>query len=542
MDTEVLVVGAGPVGLTTAHELRRRAVDVIVLDRRHAPAPFAKAVGIQPRTVELWDGAGVARAALDAAATLRGAIVYVNGEQVSRIELRLPDEVPYRFLALPQYETERVLAEALSTFGTHVQRGVELVDFVQDDAEVTATVRDLEGERTITARYLVGCDGAHSRVRSRLGLAFEGGAIANEFMLADVELDWDLPTGYSVRATRRSGDGPDDLLVCIPLPGRGRYRVSMLAPAELSTGDVPAERVQHGLEGGRAPQLRHIQAVLDRLAPQPTTASHLRWSSVFRISHRLVDRYGLGRVFVAGDAAHIHPPTGAQGMNTGIQDAFNLAWKLELAVRDVAAEGLLDSYHSERHPVGEEVVGRTVRAARTGIAAGDSDDLDTVLAREAQLLVGYPDSPLVGEDIGDGALDGAAPAAGQRAPDATGLHQDAVSYPIRLHELLRHGGHTLLLWAGDDHAVEAQRRLCDQVSGELRERVHCHLVVAAEVALADTAGPVLRDGSHRFASAYGTTGTEVAAYLIRPDGYVAYRSDRPAAAAILTHLRRTLRW
>jgi 2-polyprenyl-6-methoxyphenol hydroxylase-like FAD-dependent oxidoreductase len=542
VDTEVLVVGGGPVGLTAAHELRRRAVDVLVLDRRPEPAPFAKAVGIQPRTVELWDCAGIARDALDAAATLRGAIVYVNGEQVSRIELQLPDEVPYRFLALPQYETERVLAEALSTFGTHVQRGVELVGFDQDDAAVNATVRDLEGERTITARYLVGCDGAHSLVRTRLGLSFEGGALADEFMLADVELDWDLPTGYSIRATRRAHEGPDDLLVCIPLPGRGRYRVSMLAPAELSTGDVPADRVQHGLEGGRAPQLRHVQAVLDRLAPQPTTASHLRWSSVFRISHRLVDRYGVGRVFVAGDAAHIHPPTGAQGMNTGIQDAFNLAWKLELAVRDVAAEGLLDSYHAERHPVGEEVVGRTVRAARSGIAAGDTDDLGTALAREAQLLVGYPDSPLVGEDVGDGGLDGAAPAAGHRAPDATGLHQDAVSYPIRLHELLRHGGHTLLLWAGDVHAAEAQRHLCDQVSGQLRGRVHCHLVVAAEVALADTAGPVLRDGSHRFASAYGTTGTPVAAYLIRPDGYVGYRSDRPAAATVLGHLRRTLRW
>ena len=115
------------------------------------------------------------------------------------------------------------------------------------------------------------------------------------------------------------------------------------------------------------------------------------------------------------------------------------------------------------------------------------------LAREAQLLVGYPDSPLVGEDAGDGGLDGAAPAAGHRAPDATGLHQDAVSYPIRLHELLRHGGHTLLLWAGDVHAAESQRRLGDQVSGQLRGRVHCHLVVGAPVARAETAGP--RQGS-----------------------------------------------
>ncbi|MFD5395962.1 FAD-dependent monooxygenase [Streptomyces sp. NPDC127097] len=121
------------------------------------------------------------------------------------------------------------------------------------------------------------------------------------------------------------------------------------------------EDVAHGPEAGPAPGLPRIQAVLDRLAPQPTRASSLRWSSVFRISHRLVDRYGAGRVFVAGDAAHIHPPTGAQGMNTGIQDAYNLAWKVALVVRSAASEGLLASYHTERRPVGEGVVQRTVR-------------------------------------------------------------------------------------------------------------------------------------------------------------------------------------
>jgi 2-polyprenyl-6-methoxyphenol hydroxylase-like FAD-dependent oxidoreductase len=541
MDTDVLVVGGGPVGLTAALELRRRAVDAVVVDRRESPAPFAKAVGIQPRTVELWDCAGVARAALDAAATLRGALVFVNGKQRSRVDLRLPDEVPYRFLSLPQYETERVLAESLATFGTRVERGVELVDFRQDGAAVTSTVRDGDGERTITSRYLVGCDGAHSLVRTKLGLAFEGGAIAQEFMLADVELDWDLPVGYSIRATHQRGEVIDDLLVCIPLPGHGRYRISMFVPEELTTKDVVGDGVQHGLEGGRAPQLRHVQAVLDRLAPQSTTASHLRWSSVFRISHRLVDRYSVGRVFVAGDAAHIHPPTGAQGMNTGVQDAFNLGWKLELAVRDVAAEGLLDSYHAERHPVGEEVVGRTVRAARAGIDVGEGD-LAVVLAREAQLLVGYPDSPLVGEDVATTLLGTTAPLAGQRAPDATGLRQDTVSYPIRLHDLLRHGGHTLLLWAGDPRVVQRQRRLSDEIGEQLRERVRCHIIVGADVLVPDPAGPLLSDGSHRFATAYGTSGAEVAAYVIRPDGYVGFRADDPTARSILDHLRRTLRW
>lgn len=189
MDTEVLVVGGGPVGLTTALELRRRGVEVMVIDRLLAPAPYAKAVGIQPRTVELWDAAGLARRALDAAVTMRGQLAFVDGAQTSRLELQLPDDIPYHFVALPQYETERVLAESLGEHGTRVRRGVELVSFTQDDDGVTATVRDEAGQRTVTARYLIGCDGAHSAVRKGLGLTFDGDAFAEEYMLADVEVD-----------------------------------------------------------------------------------------------------------------------------------------------------------------------------------------------------------------------------------------------------------------------------------------------------------------------------------------------------------------
>ena len=465
MDTEVLVVGGGPVGLTTALELRRRGVEVMVIDRLLAPAPYAKAVGIQPRTVELWDAAGLARRALDAAVTMRGQLAFVDGAQTSRLELQLPDDIPYHFVALPQYETERVLAESLGEHGTRVRRGVELVSFTQDDDGVTATVRDEAGQRTVTARYLIGCDGAHSAVRKGLGLTFDGDAFAEEYMLADVEVDWDLPTGYGVRASHQTDGVTDDLLVCIPLPGTKHHRVSMLVPEELSTKGAASDGIAHGLEGGAAPQLHHIQAVLDRLSPQPVAASNMRWSSVFRISHRLVDRYGIGRVFVAGDAAHIHPPTGAQGMNTGVQDAYNLGWKLALAVHGSAADGLLESYQAERHPVGEEVVGRTVRAARSGIGAGETDPA-TVIAREAQLLVGYPDSPLVYQDDPDNGLS-MGPVAGQRAPDASGLTQDSVGYPMRVHELLRHTGHTLLLWAGDASAVTAQLQLASERKDQL---------------------------------------------------------------------------
>ncbi len=247
-----------------------------------------------------------------------------------------------------------------------MQRDVDFVGFTQDAIGVTSSLRTADGDHTISTQYLVGCDGAHSLVRKGLGIDFEGDAFPEEYMLGDVELDWDLPSGYAIRSMHRTGDAVDDLMVCIPLPGHKRYRVSSFVDPELTSapsGDA-GDGVAHGLQSGRAPELRHLQSVLDRLSPQqPTRVSHLRWSSVFRISHRLAGRYSSGRAFLAGDAAHIHPPTGAQGMNTGIQDAVNLAWKLALAVSGEAADGLLESYHAERHPVGEEVVGRTVRSA-----------------------------------------------------------------------------------------------------------------------------------------------------------------------------------
>jgi 2-polyprenyl-6-methoxyphenol hydroxylase-like FAD-dependent oxidoreductase len=539
----VLVVGAGPVGLMAAVELARRGADVMVVERRDSPAPWAKAVGMQPRTLEILDAVGVARSALDAAVTMRGQIVYVNGEQVGKLDLVLPGEVPYGFVALPQYETERVLAEHLRTLGQFVYRGTEFVSFSQDDSGVTATVLVDGREQVVRAGYLVGCDGAHSLVRKGLGLSFEGDAFPEEYMLADVEVDWSMPVGYGIRSTHQTAGVTDDALVCIPLPGRGRYRMSALVPPDLATPAGGPGEVAHGLEGGRAPELHHIQAVLDRLGPEPTTAGTMRWSSVFRISHRLVDRYSEGRVFVAGDAAHIHPPTGAQGMNTGIQDAYNLGWKLALAVQGQAADGLLESYHAERHPIGEEVVGRTTRQARTGIGAGETD-IQTVLLREAQLLVGYPDSPVVGQDIVDDDLAGG-PAPGSRAPDASGLRQDSVAYAIRWQELLRHPDHTLLVWARDEAAWRAALGVIDEIGRRTRGKVKGHVVVPADAVIPDVSGATLRDSQGNLAAAYGISAQTSAgspAYLIRPDGYVAYRTSAVDVKRLTAHLGCTLRW
>ncbi|MGW4646544.1 FAD-dependent monooxygenase [Kitasatospora sp. NPDC004289] len=501
--TGVLVVGAGPVGLSAAAELRRHGVDCRLVERLDGRLPYAKAVGIQPRTLELWDRMGLARAVLEAAVPLRGQLLLDGGRERARTVLALPPEVPYGFAALPQYDTERLLEEYLAGLGAGIERGTELLAFRQDPDGVTAVLRTAGGgEEELRARYLIGCDGAHSTVRKGLGLPFEGGALPAGYMLADVEVDWDLEPGFTLRSTARAVDGSEDLLVAVPLPGHRRYRLSTVVPPELAGTDGPA----HGIDGSRGPDLAQVQTVVDRLGPGPATVSRLRWSSLFRISHRIVPRYGEGRVFVAGDAAHIHPPTGAQGMNTGIQDAVNLAWKLALVLRGEAGPALLDSYDAERRPVGEEVVGRTLRHATEG-TDGDPDDPAILMLRQAQLLVGYHDGPPAPPGSGG-------PRPGDRAPDCSGLTTPLAAYPLRLLDVLRgRPGHVLLRYA--------------PAAPEPADGLDTVTLLGP-----DGHGPGYRDTAGEFARLYhpdGPTG-----FLIRPDGHLAARfplADEPAALA-----------
>ena len=534
--TQVLIAGAGPIGLTAAIELARRGIVCRIIDPLLEPPQYAKAVGVQPRTLEVFEGMGVLRRVLDAGVQMRGQVVYVNGEQVAKLDLALPDDVPFGFLSIPQYATERILREELAMHGVQVERGVRLAGFEQDAGGVTATLADGAGEQTVRAAYLVGADGAHSTVRKGLGLTFEGAAFEEQYMLGDVEVDWSMPAGYGVRAMHQTDGVTDDLLVCIPLPGeidapragaRGtRYRMSMLVPDELASAP-PVGGVAHGFEGALKPELHHIQAVIDRLSPEPTTARNVRWSSVFRISHRIVDAYGRGRVFVAGDAAHIHPPTGAQGMNTGIQDAHNLAWKLALALDGCAAPDLLDSYDAERRPIGEEVVGRTVRSAREGIGA-DSTDVSYVIRREAQLLIDYAGSPVIGSG------------GGGRAPDATGLTRAVVTEPLRLFWLLGRREHTMLCYGGVDAGPADVALFEDAADAAIKAahgRMDVYLIAAPDADVAGTVLPLIHDRDGYFAQMYSPAGTST--YVVRPDGYLSLSTPGVDVDALVAHLRAT---
>ncbi|AHH97483.1 FAD-dependent monooxygenase [Kutzneria albida] len=537
--TDVLVVGAGPTGLTTAIELARRGIECRVVDRLAAPPAQAdKAIGVHCRTMEIWEDQDIAREAMDAGTWLTGQAVFVNGVEVHRMSWELP-ELPYAHLGLPQYETERILSERLATLGVRPQRGAELIAFTQDEDGVLATLATTgAGLETVRAKYLVGCDGAHSKVRELLGLTFAGGLgrFPQLFLLGDVDVEWDMPDGHLLRFIRETDGRMDNMLVCVPLRGESRYRIATMAPPRFleQTGgqDAPPGFSEELAE----PTLAEVQAALDQLAPTGTRASNLRWSSVFRISHGIVDRYGDGRVFVAGDAAHLHPPAGGQGMNTGIQDAYNLAWKLALAVRGIAAPGLLDSYEIERRPAGQEVVGRAVRMAFTDEL--DRDDLKRQFLQEMSLLLSYPDSPLVGESVSAPDALGSGPRPGDRAPDVGGLHRQGVGHPLRLRDLLRGTRHTLLIYAdgsADESTVVAAEKLCAEVREQACGELDTYLLLSPDVRVPQMLNPpVLRDNGEEFRVTYGVTGT--ALYLVRPDGHVGFRSHPIDADALRSTL------
>jgi 2-polyprenyl-6-methoxyphenol hydroxylase-like FAD-dependent oxidoreductase/heme-degrading monooxygenase HmoA len=540
--SEVLVIGAGPAGMTAAIELARRGIAVRVVDKRAEPSGQAdKAIGIHCRTMEIWEDQGIVTDAMDAGIWLYGQTVFVNGKQTHQVDWSGLEELPYAHLGLPQYETERILGAKLTSLGVEVERGVELVGFTQDDDGVTAQLQHASGEtETARAQYLVGADGASSAVRTGLGLTFDGGLsmFPQLFMLGDVDVDWDMPAGHLLRWVRIEDDGDfTGMLVCVPLRGRNRYRVATLAPKRLQdtigSGVVPAGFWKEY----DPPGLADIQAAIDDLGPAGTTASNLRWSSIFRIKHGIVDRYRVGRVFVAGDAAHLHPPAGGQGMNTGIQDAWNLSWKLALAVRGQASPGLLDSYEAERRPAGKAIVDRAVAIAFTDEM--DMEDEKAQFLLEMQMTMNYAGSPLVGE-VTDRDRFAGGPEPGHRAPDVLGLRRFGVAHDVRLFDLTR-GTHSTLLLHADATATEEQVRELEELAATVRQatggQVHPYLVAGAGApvpVLVDL--PVLRDARGGFAEAYGVAGSGTAAYLVRPDGHVGFRTRPVRADALRDHL------
>ncbi|CAH1651514.1 Monooxygenase [Hyphomicrobiales bacterium] len=507
--TAVLIIGAGPVGLMLANQLQRLGIAHVLIDRQLEHSFFCKALGVTARTLEIFDDLGIADAAIDRGVWLRGLRTFDNGEQVAAFDLPERD-LPFGALSLAQYETEELLEASLHRHGGLVERGWRLDSFVEDADGIRAELSregDETARRVLRCQWLVGCDGAHSHVRATLGLSFEGGKFPQTFVLGDLDVDWSLPRGYFYRFNTHEEGQPSNSLAAVPVHGSvRRYRLSTMLK------DGPGLDLPEGTEAS-PPDLERLTAIVQSGLPQGTRLSNLRWSSLYRVSHRIVPSYGKGRVFLAGDAAHIHPPVGGQGMNTGLQDANNLAWKLALAARGLAAAGLLQSYDAERRPVGLDVVEGTSRALNAVLA----QQATMPGVKETQLLISYPDSPIT---VRSKAGDETGLQAGDRAPDAYGLIRPFVAHPARLHEWLGKGRHLLLCYAGEDGFAPFSP-LVGQLAARLPGFSGSLGIVAKGATPADMETiPLLYDAADSFRTSYNAVPGMT--WLVRPDGHLAW--------------------
>ncbi|QUQ64750.1 FAD-dependent oxidoreductase [Kutzneria sp. CA-103260] len=487
-ETSVLIVGAGPTGLTLACELARRGVSFRLVDATPGPQPGSRGKGVQPRSLEVFDDLGVVdrviahgRLAMPIRSTGADGQVTMSGDDGYRDR---PD-IPYpATLITPEWRIEEALRLRLAELGGTVEFGTALDSFEQSDEGVRAVVVKGGEVETVAARWLVGCDGGHSVVRKQAGIAFEGETRDEVRMIvADVAVDG---LDREVWHMWRHEEGMVNLC---PLPSTDVFQYQ----ASIGPGQDPAL------------SLANMQAILDRRSGR--TDVRLRepeWSSLWRANIRLVDRYREGRVFLAGDAAHIRSPAGGQGMNTGIQDAHNLGWKLA-AVVNGAPPALLDSYEAERRPVAVGVL--ALSNARLAQAIEQKGvpvrrDADTM-----QLTVNYRGSALALDDRDETAR----LRAGDRAPDATKLA--TLDGERRLFDLTRGGRFTLLCF-GPTLDVPGLRTL--------------HVV-------AQPTGPDdIADTEGHLAAAYGATDRTLV--LIRPDGYVGVISDAGDVSAVSAYL------
>lgn len=338
-DVDVLIVGAGPVGLFLANECARRELKFRIVEAHATQSEHSKALAIFPRTMEIFDMAGLVELFLRRANRVTAVRVATPDRELAHMSFT-PEETPYPFVAMvPQDVTEKLLVEHLHSSGGQVEYETSFVSGTQNDASVSVTLDHLGQRIDLTASYVVGCDGAHSTVRHLMNLPFEGAEYEDLFMLADIETNDAFPADEMQLCPNEQGP-----VAVFPMSATRRRIVAVVK------GAVGEKEV---------PSLDLARKILRERAPEGIEARSLHWSSYFRIHHRQAPRLQESRIFIAGDAAHIHSPFGGQGMNTGLQDVWNLAWKLDLVLRGHCGHELLETYTSERCPVIKSVIETT---------------------------------------------------------------------------------------------------------------------------------------------------------------------------------------
>jgi 2-polyprenyl-6-methoxyphenol hydroxylase-like FAD-dependent oxidoreductase len=536
---DVLVVGAGPVGLTLACELKRHGVGVRIVEKREKPQEHPNAAIVHVRTLEILSAMGAVDGFLREGYAFPGIHVRAFGKRLGFINAAVVDSPFPQPRTLGQHVTERLLREHFERLGGRIEWNVEAVGLEQDGLEARVRLKHLAPsarEEIAAASWVAGCEGSSSITREAAEIPFSGERYAGkEFLQIDAYLDWSHPHGFGYQFINA-----EQIVICLAYNDQGLYRIIC----------ARNDRDPRNLE---PPTLEEMQKILQDIADPCVEVRAASWFNRFRTGYRLAARFREGRVFLAGDAGHVHIPIGGQGMNYGMHDAFNLAWKLAAVIKGEARPALLDTYSAERHPVDEALVRGTDRAFHLLMGAPAASatamrflgpmalGLEPLQKRIRDMLaemnVAYPASVL-SEDHGGSS----GPVAGDRAPDAI-IVRLPEGRTTTLFEIMHGTRWTLLLFAGLDPTpddIENLERISASLTASHGARVAVHLVLCGDPPVPvheNWAAQLLMDREEYLHSRYGVDASPCL-YLIRPDWHVAFRGGAEHHSRLVQYFQR----
>lgn len=539
---DVLIVGAGPTGLTAALELARRGITFRLIEKSAQRSPYSKALALHARTLEILElqSAKLADACVREGYTSPGANLSAGGDAITVDFSRLDTSYPY-LLFLPQAKTEELLEGHLNEQGQAIEREVELKALMQDTDDVIVQLQHTDGQtEEIHARYVLGCDGAHSAVRHAVGLPFIGKGYPWTAFLADVKIDGEVANKGMTQFSNERG-------LALLFPFQDGYSRVITVDTAYQNSSAHEELT-----------LDELQDSVNAIIPMSARLYEPRWMTRWTAQLRQVPRYRVGRVFVAGDATHIHSPAGGQGLNTGMQDGYNLAWKLALVLRGNAPESLLDSYQAERHPVGQQVLRTSDLLLRTTL-------LPNNFVREGRNFIVKTLVPLpllqhmISENLsglginyrhahhrsqrlkllpGQQALQ-----TGDRTPDLElkpAVLTAETSTSVRLYDLFRQAPYSLFIEVAPEHFEQDRQQinnLLDSVKQFAGQMLKSFVVFeqGAEAVARNLDATTLIDFKQQFRHKLGTQHGSV--LLVRPDGYLALHIADLQQEQLLSELR-----
>lgn len=505
----ILIVGAGPTGLMMACELARYGIAFRIIDKKPERTLTSNATWVQTRTIELLDQAGLAPRFLKAGHPCSAINFYIDGKPLVSLSLKDIDSVYPFILMLPQSETEKLLIDRLAEFKHHVEWLSELIDVKQEGNKALSTIQTPGGKiETITSDWLIACDGANSTIRQKCQIFFPGEDLTEQFIVADADID-----SFTSKDEIHLFFGKGTLFAASPL-GKNKYRIA----ANLDF-DFPR-------------QTFYKKEVIDLVQERGRGAYYVTdvsWISTFWIHGRIAEKMRHQSIFLMGDAAHVHSPAGGQGMNTGIQDAFNLAWKLALIIKDKGKPTLLESYQAERYPVVSEIVNQTEKFTKMALSdksfltnlrkfshqilSEDEELTKKACALISQVGIQYQDSPVINYENNQNQ----AISPGKRAPDVI------IDQTTRLYDYLRNNFHNILLFTGTsekNHVLPHIKQLQEWLSQFHPDLIKTYVITNEKIY---DGGDIIFDSDEVIHKCYYITKPTI--LIIRPDNYIAYYSE-----------------